>query len=61
MITVAAAKKISKESADYQNPAPHTDHCAICTFFERIELHHCSRVEGIIKAPAWCRLFAPEK
>jgi hypothetical protein len=61
VITATAAKKISKESADYTNPAPGKDHCAICTYFERIDIHHCSKVEGIIKPPAWCRLFSPEK
>jgi hypothetical protein len=61
MFTATAAKKISKESAGYTNPAPSTDHCADCTYFERIAIHHCSRVQGIIKPAAWCRLFSPEK
>ncbi len=53
--------KVSKTAAGYEDPAKKSDHCGICEYFEQIEAHHCSRVKGIIKEEAWCRLFSAAK
>ena len=49
--------KISKDAAHYEDEAHGPEHCALCTYFERIAPRHCARVEGIIDPGGWCKLF----
>lgn len=52
--------KISKASAKYMNVAPEEykdEPCKDCTYFERIEPDHCSRVRGEIAAAGHCKLW----
>jgi hypothetical protein len=54
--SVAESKKKPKASVDY-SIGHAAEHCGICTYFERIEPRHCSKVKGIINRAYWCRLF----
>jgi hypothetical protein len=52
-----AIQKVSKAEARYEEEAHGPEHCAQCTYFERIAPRHCARVEGIIDPGGWCKLF----
>jgi hypothetical protein len=56
--------KISKAEADYTVIAPERykdEPCRACTYFERLEPDHCSKVEGIIARAGHCRLWESKK
>jgi hypothetical protein len=52
--------KITKATAHYTDVAPaeyKAEPCKDCTYFERIEPDHCSRVRGVIAAGGHCKLW----
>lgn len=51
--------KVTKEIANYEEPSCSGDTCGNCIYFQELEVHHCARVEGIIKPDAICKLFEP--
>lgn len=55
-----AHQKISKSAAKYTDVAPEAykdEPCRTCTYFQRIEPRHCSRVIGIILPGGHCKLW----
>ena len=57
VVSATGQQKKLKSEVAYENPARGPDHCGGCRYFELIEPNHCSKVQGIIVASAWCRLF----
>jgi hypothetical protein len=50
--------KISKTAADYEPVARADDKCRQCQYFRRFDApYSCEKVEGVIAAGGWCRLF----
>ena len=57
MISTLASVKKPKSEVQYENPAHGRDHCAGCKYFEVRGPQQCLKVQGTIKATAWCKLF----
>ncbi len=51
----AAAAKVSKETAGYQQSPKGQAHCGTCSFFQAPS--GCSFVEGPINPSGWCMLY----
>jgi hypothetical protein len=51
-------EKKSKRSVNYEPVASMEDHCAQCVYYQLGKLA-CTKVEGTIRAEAWCKLFEP--
>jgi len=46
-----------KDEVDYSAGMPQS-HCGICKYYIGKEnVGHCTKVYGMIRASAWCRLF----
>ena len=52
----AAAEKMSKQEAEYQDSPKDIRMCATCTLF--VPPHSCKVVEGDISRYGWCKAFA---
>jgi hypothetical protein len=52
----AAAEKMSKQAAEYQDSPKDIRMCATCTLFE--PPRSCKVVEGDVSPSGWCKAFA---
>jgi len=49
--------KLSKKEARYEPQAKGSDECSDCKHYRAPR--QCERVEGMVNAGGWCKLFSP--
>jgi hypothetical protein len=56
ILPAAAAEKMTRQQAEYQDKPNGIYSCGLCTLFERPK--SCKVVEGEVGEDGWCKLFA---
>jgi hypothetical protein len=56
VMPAAAADKMTRQQAEYQDTPNGIYSCGLCTLFERPK--GCKVVEGEVSEDGWCKLFA---
>jgi hypothetical protein len=56
ILPAAAAEKMTRQQAEYQDTPNGIYSCGLCTLFEQPKT--CKVVEGEVSEDGWCKLFA---